>query len=303
MNRDGTLSAIITDNFVSVEEFGLLTVAIPGHDEEHMRAGRYFLARCGVQSEFERLHQWGIYFRRPLFIASCGHGRSQDTMSNAGDESNAGATTCQLLIPFSPFISSVSRSVGDSDAIYDPGYAWLAHLSPSSKVNLMGPFGNGFQLQPTTRNLLLLSTGARVGKLLPLIESILDQGGRVTLIILADSDHEHGILQMKILPLLPIAVELHMTYNHAEWQARLLDSLVWADQLCAAIPESDYAMLSLAIKEKRFHLQEGFAQIAVNADLVCGIGACLACIVSTAGGGHTRACINGPVFDLRNLVR
>jgi dihydroorotate dehydrogenase electron transfer subunit len=40
----------------------------------------------------------------------------------------------------------------------------------------------------------------------------------------------------------------------------------------------------------------------VDADLACGYGACLACVVPLANGSLTRACVHGPVFDLLELA-
>ena len=65
----------------------------------------------------------------------------------------------------------------------DPGYDWLRTLSPGSTVNLIGPLGQGFSLSPQTRNLLLLTQPDRLAALLPTINEMLDQNGRVTLVL------------------------------------------------------------------------------------------------------------------------
>ena len=83
----------------------------------------------------------------------------------------------------------------------------------------------------------------------------------------------------------------------------LADTLAWADLLCVASPTLQPELLAQSIRTARFRLEEGFAQILVDADLVCGVGACLACVVPTAGGGLTRACVHGPVIDLVKLAR
>ena len=51
----------------------------------------------------------------------------------------------------------------------------------------------------------------------------------------------------------------------------------------------------------RLRVEPDFAYLLVQADLLCGSGACLACVVPTAGGGLTRTCVHGPVFDLTRL--
>jgi len=72
-----------------------------------------------------------------------------------------------------------------------------------------------------------------------------------------------------------------------------------------------YQHLAYEIQQRRYRLEAGFAQVLVDADLMCGVGACLACVVPTAGGGFTRACVHGrftracvhgPVLDLTRLA-
>lgn len=316
-NADGTITAAI-DQYVDSSPFqpgvgfGLLRISLPAEPQISLSAGRYFLARCGAQSAFERATQWGIYFRRPLFVASTNHEHTGQI---------------QFVIPYHPFISAdsgiadrvdeqmaetkQSESVPD---IADPGYAWLASLSDQESINLMGPFGNGFEIGPDQRNLLIVAEGWRVAKLLPLVEEMLNRGGRVTVLVAADSVLGSGqeielmstteqSMQSWLLAKLPIAVELRLATSRQEFENELGATLTWADQLCAALPASYLSALAMRIRDKRFHLQEGFAQVLVDADLICGVGACLACVVSTANGGHTRACVHGPVFDLTRLAR
>jgi dihydroorotate dehydrogenase electron transfer subunit len=42
-------------------------------------------------------------------------------------------------------------------------------------------------------------------------------------------------------------------------------------------------------------------QVSLERLMGCGIGACLSCVVTTRGG-LKRACVDGPVFDAREVV-
>ena len=132
--------------------------------------------------------------------------------------------------------------------------------------------------------------------LLPLADAILDRGGHVTLLLRGASGDEETIRS------LPIAVEVHSARTDAEWAAALADSVRWADQICAALPAADFLPLAETIRQRRFRLDPGFALLLVEADLACGYGACLACVVPLANGNLTRACVHGPVFDLLELT-
>ncbi|MFN8494174.1 MAG: hypothetical protein U0350_41630 [Caldilineaceae bacterium] len=274
IEHDGTWDATIAAPLLPLTGASLFTVRLPAGLAQGIMSGRYFLARCGAQTLEEREQHWQIYLRRPLFVATQRQGKREDQAEDKDE-------TWELLLPASP----------------DPGYRWLAKQSVGATVNLLGPLGQGFSLAPHTRHLLLLATAARAATLLALIDPILDKGGHVTLVLYTDKASDNPLL-----PLLPIPVEVRLATNEQQWQKHLTETMQWADQLCAAVPAAMFPQLRDLIKRKRFRLEAGFAQVLVEADLVCDVGACLACVIPLASGGYTRACVHGPVFDLVHLV-
>jgi len=40
-------------------------------------------------------------------------------------------------------------------------------------------------------------------------------------------------------------------------------------------------------------------EVSLEERMACGIGVCMGCAVPMAGGGYTRACREGPVYDAR----
>lgn len=235
-----------------------------------MLAGRFFLARCGRGTHAER-NDWSIYLRRALFITRHRPGESRDEWAF--------------------FLSPQG----------DPGSAWLAGQAPGTPVHLLGPFGQSFSVDDQSRNFLVLADaedgGRRLRLLLPLLDPLLDHGGRVTLLLRSADAVPGGVVER-----LPLAVEVHSVGDEAEWATALGKMVRWADQVCVGLPPARYRQLADAIREARFRVEPGFAQVLVQADLLCGWGACLACVVPTAAGGVTRACVHGPVLDLTTLV-
>ena len=264
---------------------GLALALPPGLLTPEQAAGRYFLARCGAQSPTERAEEWSIYLRRPLFVA--GQGRLASRTEPPGE-------VWHFLLP-GPM----------PGPLQDPGYAWLARRRPGETVNLLGPFGNGFRLHGHSRNLLLLAEPRDgpatdpdwLALLLPTVHPMLDRGGRVTLLLRQREPLAPGLVRS-----LPLAVEIQTASSESEWRALLEPALAWADQVLAGLPREGYPELAQAVSQVRFRLEEGFVQVLVQADLVCATGACLACVVPLPGGGLTRACVHGPVFDLTRLV-
>jgi dihydroorotate dehydrogenase electron transfer subunit len=268
-NDDGTLTARVVER---VDNRRILHLCMPGDigNLPAPLAGAYLLARAG-SSQPDRGDDWGIYLRRPLFFS----GRYR-------------------LGP-----SEIWRFYLPQDD--DPGHRWLGQLPENSSINLIGPLGNGFQLAATTQNLLLLvdyaDDQAWLPWLLPLVDLALDLGQKVTLIIRANESLPDGMLSA-----LPLALEVQTVLGEGDWQLALGETVRWADQICAGIPPARYTQLHQAVRAVRFRSEEGFVQVLVKADLLCGIGACLACVIPLARGGHTRACEHGPVFDLTQLV-
>lgn len=44
------------------------------------------------------------------------------------------------------------------------------------------------------------------------------------------------------------------------------------------------------------------AQLALEAGMACGFGACFGCVVPTKDGGYVRLCVDGPVLDADTLA-
>lgn len=265
--HDGTLDAEIIK--VGCAGDGVqITAALPAGLAPPLPAGRYFLVRCGAQSREERLSAWSIYARRALFAAR---------VTRLDADRDAWTLHAQ-------------------DDARDAGVAWLRERTPGETLNLLGPLGNGFPAPDAPQNLLLVTDSLRLPLLDTLIHATLDRGGRVTLIVVAGEWADVGLETLRSA--LPIAAEVRMAAEEGALRSHLQETLVWADGLAVALPGLAPAALANWVRDARLRVEEGFAQVLMQADLVCGSGACLACVVPTAGGGLTRACVNGPVFDL-----
>jgi dihydroorotate dehydrogenase electron transfer subunit len=295
-NPDGTLTAVVDERPSLAGGVLSLALALPKRLPAERVAGRYFLARCGAQSEQERAAQWSIYLRRPLFVAA-------QPQILRGEDFDLWRFT----------------ALGGEDE----GYQWLAARSAGEPLNLFGPFGNGFPLQPLTRRLLLIADTARLPRLRPLLDEALDRGSQVSLLVLerqdtaspAEAPNENpravdagagaqagaGKDVEAMRTRLPLAVELHFLHNGIAG-GEVDEILRWSDQVCAALPSPHLLPLAEAIRRTHIRFDAGYAFTLVDADLACGFGACLACVVPLANGSLTRACVHGPVFDLLELA-
>lgn len=269
IDDDSAITALVASSR-TVAGALLLSVVMPTGLAQEQLAGRYFLVRCAESTPWARAHDWTFALRRPLFVA----GRRPST--SADDKTELWRLT-------SP----------NSD---DPGIGWLAARAPDTLISLIGPLGNGFALPPRTRQLLVIGEPARTVALLPLVHDMLDRGGRVVILLLSD-----GSIAPALRDLLPLAAEVHQDAPGSAWNARLQTALGWADIVASALPAEATNALAATVRAARLRLERGLVQCLVDAPLVCGYGACLACLTPLGNGRWTRACVHGPVFDLAKL--
>ncbi len=268
-NGDGTQTGIIAAPATLVHGGVQIQLALPAQNPNGQMAGRYVLARCGAQTATERAENWQFYLRRPLFFTGAPYPWAED----------ANVQVVRLL----------ARATGD-----DPALRWLSSLAPQQTLNVIGPTGNGFPLPETTRRLLLIADETSALLLLPLVDALLDRGGRVSLLLITTG----GIDRWR--PLLPMAVELRPV-SPQDWKQSVHDGIRWSDQTCVAVPNGLLRELCRLVTD--MHIEAGSIFVLPEADLACGYGACLACVVPLANGRLTRACIHGPVFNLREFLR
>ena len=264
--EDGSISTLF-QGISGPGSLPLLQFVLPSNTLHGPVCGRFFMARCTEDTLDDRRTDWSFYLRRPLLVAGL------PSITDQGQRVD--------LLPISPD---------------DPGVHWLLAQPPGSKVNLLGPFGQPFVLPPHSRALLVLADAAWLPVWLPAIHAMLDQGGRVTLILRGAAEPD------SILPLLPLAVELRTAAGTDEWAHHLGETMRWADIAVCALPLAEYQALADQFRLGRFRLERSFAHAFVPSDFACGFGACLACVVPLPDGGMTRACLHGPIFPLERLT-
>ena len=62
------------------------------------------------------------------------------------------------------------------------GTAWLTHLRPGEQIDMLGPLGQGFQVDSRSRHLLLVAGGLGIADLRLLIDEALRDGRQVVLL-------------------------------------------------------------------------------------------------------------------------
>ena len=179
-------------------------------------------------------------------------------------------------------------------AIVGRGTTWLSHLEKKAKVDLLGPLGNGFCLEPRAKNLLLIAGGIGIAPLVFLSKQALAQGKSVTLLLGATTAK-----QLYPTNLLPRGIKyLVATEDGSAGKRGLVTELLpefvnWCHQICACGPVAMYQKLKAKNKLS--------IQISLEVRMGCGIGVCYGCSLKMRQG-FRQVCRDGPVFELNDIL-
>ncbi len=205
------------------------------------------------------------------------------------------------------------------------GTEWFTHLRPGDTIDMLGPLGRPFEVDPRSQHLLLIAGGLGMAGVRSLADEGIRNGQQVTLLFGAASARE-------VYPtsLLPDEVEYVVatddgSMGHRGYVTELMpDYEGWADQAFACGPEPMLRALARLAATRRARLgvaklgrrrgggkpvaagsplarRKAFLQVSMEQRMGCAVGACLGCVVMAATGVPQRVCREGPVFSSEEL--
>jgi dihydroorotate dehydrogenase electron transfer subunit len=182
----------------------------------------------------------------------------------------------------------------------------LSRTPVGATVDLLGPLGRGFSIDPSRKKIMLIAGGIGVAPLLFLADAISEAGmdmaeleicigGRTSDDILCRDDFmSHGI-------------NVHITTEDGSQGEKGLVLLPAARLLKTAPAEMIYAcgpmpLLKTVAAMARLHNIP--CEISIETIMACGLAACLGCAVKTSDSsdGYRHVCKDGPVFDAATLT-
>jgi dihydroorotate dehydrogenase electron transfer subunit len=192
------------------------------------------------------------------------------------------------------------------------GTLWLSQRQRGDKVDILGPLGNGFTIEPKSKNLLLVAGGIGIAPLVFLMQYASSQH-QITLIHGTSTAAQLypfsfvGKKRSKLSPL-PNGVQFIPVTEDGSIGRKgmatdiLPDFLDWADQVYACGPVGMYkAMAEMSLRAKRINFKLAKCQVSLEVRMGCGFGACYGCTINTKKG-LKQVCRDGPVFELNNII-
>ncbi len=199
------------------------------------------------------------------------------------------------------------------------GTEWITRLREHERLDMLGPLGRPFEVDPRSQHLLLIAGGLGMAGIRMLADEAVRDGRKVAILFGAQS-------AAHVYPsnLLPDEVEYVVatddgSLGHHGFVTELVPEFeAWADQAFACGPHAMLKRLAALAVGRRERLgvaslgrkrgggksdpigstaarRKAFLQVSMEQTMGCAVGACLGCVVWGVEG-PVRVCREGPVF-------
>ena len=204
-------------------------------------------------------------------------------------------------------ISVCSCQAGEGDApdrltvvfeVRGEGTAWLAGRREGQSLDVMGLLGNGFQMDPRSRCLLV---GGGIG-VPPMLGCAVHGGSECTAILGFRSAANVMLLEefnRACSGGVRLATDDGSLGHHGFVDALVRQELEKDNNFTAVLACGPKPMLKSVYRAAaEFSVS---CQVSMEERMGCGVGACLVCACKMADGTMKHACKDGPVFDGREV--
>jgi dihydroorotate dehydrogenase electron transfer subunit len=179
----------------------------------------------------------------------------------------------------------------------------LASLNEGDLINIAGPLGVGFRLDPSWRNIVVLGRGSGLATLASLAPLAAGHNVHITAVLSARTRDlviadDQFAMAGTVIPVLDI--DRSGDVDNVE---RILDGLIAANRADAFFTSGSNRLMQLTKRLGREHGIPG--QVAMEQVMTCEHGPCYVCVRNFEVNGRRelrRICIDGPVFDVQEAV-
>ncbi len=166
----------------------------------------------------------------------------------------------------------------------------MTAYQPGQHLDIIGPFGNGYNLAAMPQEITLIGGGVGVPPLFYLCKELLRCQKNVA-VILGFNTREDTFLQQEF-EALGVSVKTAIMHGEAEHQGLVTDLFTTCDYVCSCGPEPMLKAVWQRAKD---------GQYSFEARMGCGFGGCMGCSVETASG-MKRICKEGPILTQDEIL-
>jgi dihydroorotate dehydrogenase electron transfer subunit len=183
------------------------------------------------------------------------------------------------------------------------GTRGLSTLAPGDDLNMVGPLGVGFTIDPSWKHIVVLGRGVGLATLGPISQLAGDNGVGVTAILSARS--AKFVMAAELFQQVGDVIAVLDTdgTSAVENVELMLQKLIAERRADAFYTCGSNRLFQLMKRVGKEHGIPG--QVAMEQVMACGLGPCYVCVRTFEVDGKKelrRVCIEGPVFDLQEAV-
>ncbi|MBW1679776.1 MAG: dihydroorotate dehydrogenase electron transfer subunit [Deltaproteobacteria bacterium] len=194
------------------------------------------------------------------------------------------------------------------------GTRMMSSMFPDTRLELLGPLGNGFKIPDKISTAFILAGGMGIVPLRGLIRHFIDRKTESIHVFIGARSASHFLFQQEFQEMeisFQVSTEDGSAGHHGlvtELFSQFLNNFSSMDEddkicfACGPLPMLE----TVARITSRFRLS---CQVSLESRMACGIGACLGCAVKLRNQNYNyqgpdkyvRVCLEGPVFDAREI--
>ena len=265
---------IVIRNQKQAPEHYLLSVSLPG-ERFQPKPGQFCMLSCGPTTD--------PLLRRPLSI--------HDYCPKKGKNP--------------PRLDFLYRVVGT-------GTGLLSHMKPGDSVDILGPLGNGFDIDHSLEYILFIAGGIGIAPLPYLAERLIEKPGSIPGRLLVGAKRAEQILTIERFKEVGLEVTIYTEDRSLGKKGCVTDDLERELKPCLKKRSMVFACGPtgmLAIVAEKCSARKIPCQVSLDRRMACGVGACQGCAVRAAEGSsasadrmYKRVCLDGPVFDAKEIM-
>ncbi len=205
----------------------------------------------------------------------------------------------------------VLKSQGKVEVLYrvvGRGTDWLSKKQPGSYVELMGPLGNGFELDRfNKKELILVAGGIGIAPVYALAEHLASLKTHENITLFYGAREKTDLFMLDSLR--KMGVNLHLATEDGSslykgLVTELLEEKIVSDKLGGIVVTcGPYGMMKSVYNIAARHRLSCYASL--DCRMACGYGVCSGCVVKIRSGEsfvYKKVCKDGPVFNGEMLL-
>jgi dihydroorotate dehydrogenase electron transfer subunit len=183
----------------------------------------------------------------------------------------------------------------------------LSEKSPGDVLDILGPIGEGFSFPPKGKTVMLVAGGMGIAPLWFLFVNLIKKIDKEKLMFFLGAKNKSELLYCKKLK--DLGTNLMITTDDGSFGTKGLVTEVFLKEIKKRKNESrklkvyscgpPEMLKTMSEISQKYDLS---CQISLEGSMACGVGACWGCAVKLKSGGYKRVCIDGPVFDAKDVV-